>query len=106
VVTGVAGDDFNLLWTETQPPDPAIEFDTPQDLQIWGAEFVWSRETLRALLLAVADDREQAVFLSPENNQVFAPYDGGADVFLRDHQSVGSFKAEFAEWLSPREDGL
>lgn len=50
-----------------------IKLDSPEEIQIWGAEMLWSRPVPRDLLLAVADDEERVVFLSDTTKQVFAP---------------------------------
>ncbi|MEL6759339.1 MAG: hypothetical protein AAFP04_02955, partial [Myxococcota bacterium] len=102
----IHGASFERLWKNVLPPDPVIKLDSPEEIQIWGAEMLWSKPVPRDLLLAVADDEERVVFLSDTTKQVFAPYDGGADVILRDESEASDFRARFKKWLSPRADGL
>jgi hypothetical protein len=73
----------------------------------WVAEISWRPETLRDLLIAIAEDRDSHVlFVSKLSDSIFAPYDGGADGFSFDSGLITRFKQEFQPWLSARADGL
>ncbi|MEZ5961104.1 MAG: hypothetical protein R3C30_11855 [Hyphomonadaceae bacterium] len=79
-------------------------------------EFDWllfvSRLTFKSgvfdtLLLAVAKDTAlRSLWLNEDTGDVFAPYDGGFDLFLKSPSEVEFLKARHASWLSPRCDGL
>ncbi len=63
----------------------------------------WRAGVFDAVLRRVAEDESRAVFVALDSGAVFAPYDGGADVFVSDPER---FCARFRRWLSPRRDGL
>jgi hypothetical protein len=63
--------------------------------------------SLDEVLLCAADDRVTNLFIvSIERKRIFAPYDGGVDVVLRDFAEREEFKSRYANWLSKRSDGL
>ena len=60
-----------------------------------------------ALIVDIAEDRAfRTLWMSPVNGRVFAPYEGGIDLFLESASLVDELKAAHKQWLSPREDGL
>lgn len=59
------------------------------------------------LLLWAADNRTaDAIIAPPSCAWLFHPYDGGMDVIARDPTERHRLADRFAEWLSPRPDGL
>ncbi len=55
----------------------------------------------------VADDRTADVILAPSGlDWLVHPYDGGIDVIARDSQHRDELRVRFAQWTSPRDDGL
>ena len=59
------------------------------------------------LLRDVADDRiSDIVLLNPISGEVYAPYDGGADLFVTDHARVANIKKRWTAWLSAHPAGL
>jgi hypothetical protein len=74
----------------------------------WGApvEATWRSGAFDALLRRVADDETRAVFVALDSGRVFAPYDGGADLFLRDAVERDAFRARYGAWLSAHPLGL
>ena len=67
----------------------------------------WCYGNYDEVILAVAkDDIPQVVFMNPENGNVYAPYDGGADIFLIDQKTKNNLKNQFSKWASAREDGM
>ncbi len=89
---------------------PTGRFNDPDDedlvWSIYTAEFHWSAGTFAPLLHAIAADQVAQVLWVGESGSVFAPYDGGVDVFIRPTSGAELFKARFADWISPRSDGL
>lgn len=70
------------------------------------AETFWSPHRHDPLLMGIADDVQRAVFISPANHAVVAPYDGGIDCILKDTAARDVYKVKYKEWLSPRDDGF
>lgn len=70
------------------------------------AEQEWDFAAAEPALLAVAEDQLRAIWANTETGEVFAPYDGGVDVFLASRARRHEVKPQFADWLSHREDGL
>jgi hypothetical protein len=58
------------------------------------------------LLRAIADEETQALLVELDRGQVYAPYDGGADLFFASTFERDLAKARYANWLSAREDGM
>ena len=87
-------------WRVPAPWDQEIE------CCIFAATLIWNEERLGRTLLAVAGEEERALFLSVETEQIYAPYDGGADLFMRDSIATANLKQRFRFWLSSRDDGL
>ncbi|WP_304219732.1 hypothetical protein [Phenylobacterium aquaticum] len=89
---------------------PAWSFDDPEDDElVWAVhktQVGWSGAAFAPLLSMIADDEIANVLWFSESGSVFAPYDGGIDVFMRPAERAQSVRARFADWLSPRPDGL
>jgi len=67
----------------------------------------WTADGWDALLRDVADDRlSSVVLLNPETGEVYAPYDGGADLFLAGPERVAELKKRWSAWLSEHPLGL
>lgn len=67
----------------------------------------WNSQALRKLLLAIAEDEEEHIaFLSETTDNVFIPYDGGADGFSFDSALLQKLSEQFASWRSLHPLGL
>ena len=66
----------------------------------------WERGAFDSLVSKVADDEQDALLVNKETKRIFAPYDGGFDLFLEDDASVVAFKNKFSGWMSARDDWL
>jgi hypothetical protein len=85
---------------------PSSEVDDP-NLLVAGFSIHWSPQAWDSLLRDVADDRlPSIVLLNPATSEAYAPYDGGADLFLADPQRVETLSTRWAAWLSKHPDGL
>ncbi len=87
---------------------PSLD-DTEESLPIhvFGATVTWEAHRFDALIRSVADDDERLIFFANlKKGTGYAPYDGGADLFFASPQHVGTQKQAWAEWTSPRKDGL
>lgn len=83
-------------------PDP----DDP-NLLVAGFPIQWSPHAWDSLIRDVADDRLRSIlFLNPTTGEAYAPYDGGADLFLANSERVEALSKRWAAWLSTRPDGL
>lgn len=66
----------------------------------------WKPDFFEAAIRLLADWKEVGVsFVSPSTKNILCPYDGGMDVFT---YSIApeELRALFADWRSPRPDGL
>ncbi|KQS95372.1 hypothetical protein [Rhizobium sp. Leaf386] len=64
---------------------------------------IWkSSETRAKRLIEIARDEtwpHSIFWMSKENGQIFAPYDGGFDLFLKSKQDVAHLRAKHENWL-------
>ncbi|MES1176675.1 MAG: hypothetical protein ABUL62_20295 [Myxococcales bacterium] len=85
---------------------PSPEADDP-DLVVAGFPILWSPGAWDSLLRDIANDRlPSVVVLNPATGEAYAPYDGGADLFLANSERVATLADRWASWLSERPDGL
>jgi hypothetical protein len=81
----------------------------PEDdehLIVRAATIQWKPAFFEAFVRGVADDVEDfVVFVSPATRNIYAPYDGGMDIFTFT-VSPELIKAQFAAWKSSRADHL
>lgn len=91
------------------PLAPAMTFDDPDDdgaVTFWAAEVVWHEGAFDDVLNAIADDRRWALWVRMDTSEVFAPYDGGADLILSSGERKSALSEELGSWISRRPDGL
>ena len=75
--------------------------------QYFAAPVVWRSGAFDDLILACADERSgPLLFVNLATEQAYAPYDGGADLFVASNNLIVDVRPRFADWLSKREDGL
>lgn len=71
------------------------------------AETTWHFDTFREWIrLRSDDDFGWLSFHSLDTDAIYAPYDGGADVFSLDPDFIANIRNEFAKWRSPFPGGL
>jgi hypothetical protein len=81
--------------------------DEGDELQFFGLPVKWHPAAFNDLLLAVADDRTGPVlFADIQRRRIYAPYDGGADLFFPSPEAAELAREHFRDWLSDRQDGL
>jgi hypothetical protein len=81
----------------------------PEDhaLDLWFASARWEPQTFETAIRRRADDRGPTFLLvALETGRVYAPYDGGADLFAPDPTVTLEIRAALRPWVSPRRDGL
>jgi hypothetical protein len=79
-------------------------FDAP--MCIFGLETAWARGGFDRFMTEVAQRRSRGLVVSKASGQVYAPYDGGADLFYLTEDSRDRARDRFRDWTSSREDGL
>jgi len=73
----------------------------------YAAQSVWKRGRFDRLLRDRADERAgPTLWMSKSTGAVFAPYDGGVDLFLSAPSDVEAISARHADWLSTHPLGL
>lgn len=78
-----------------------------QGLQFKVSDIVWKSNQHDELLRDIADwKRTNMVFASRETRCIYAPYDGGADLILRDEQERAEREQTYRVWLSEHIEGL
>lgn len=67
----------------------------------------WAPGSWDDLIRDVADDRVGSlVVYNPRTGEAYAPYDGGADVFVRTSERVAELRDRWRDWQSAHPDGL
>jgi hypothetical protein len=79
----------------------------PVYLTLFYATHKLTHGSLDDILLCVADEKIVNFFVvSCEQQRIFAPYDGGVDVILKNEKERDEFKAKYKVWLSRHPAGL
>jgi hypothetical protein len=88
-------------------PEPLGEGESPIQLRLACGTHTLRRGSIDEILLCAADDLIADFFVvSFDRGRIFAPYDGGVDVVLKDGAERDEFKSRYTNWLSGRPDGL
>jgi len=78
-----------------------------ENLVVGGCRIQWSERAWDTLLRDVADWRlSSVVLLNPESGEAYAPYDGGADLFLKTPERVAELRQRWASWVPNHPSGL
>lgn len=92
---------------------PAFEMTEPDgeggaDLwRVHAGRTQWVEARFDDLLTAIAEERAgPTLWMAEETGAVFAPYDGGVDLFLAEAAQVEALRARHAGWLSAHTEGL
>jgi hypothetical protein len=78
----------------------------PSDVSFWVAPSRWDPDAERDVLVGIADDRVRVLWLGIESGQVYAPYDGGADLILAEPGHRRVLSLAYRDWLSKLASGL
>jgi hypothetical protein len=74
--------------------------------RFYGAPYTWNFHRHGQLWWDIADGLDGYVLMvSAKTGAVFAPYDGGVDLFLGG-LDVAALRARYRDWLSPEPSGL
>lgn len=89
-------------------PTHAIASEDPDEpMQFFSVQVSWRRSAFDKLIRAVADDQTGPIlFANTAAGSIYAPYDGGADLFFPSSAAVAAARVRFRSWLSARGDGL
>jgi hypothetical protein len=81
--------------------------DGPVPFRIFAGQTTWNADHFAGWLRAIADDDiESLLWTNAKTGTVYAPYDGGADLFLATPEERVTFQKRFQFWRSDRDDGL
>ena len=79
----------------------------PDSMGIWYAPIIWSAGQFDGMIKTVADAQDAHImFASWASGEAYAPYDGGADLFLSSTKRRDEFKQRYSHWLSKHPQGL
>lgn len=88
-------------------PELTFEQDDEDAVYIFAAEILWRRGKFDALILEAAEGSAgQILIANLELSTAYAPYDGGADLFLGSRDSAAWARETWSSWLSTRADGM
>lgn len=83
------------------------EDDESYFLFLFAGLFKKDETIFREIIVDVANEKiKPLLFFSDINKIIYAPYDGGIDLFFLDREKILIFKNKYKNWLSPRADGL
>jgi hypothetical protein len=77
-----------------------------EPVHLIGGACTWQVGAFDGFLRAVADDEVKGLVIELERGQVYAPYDGGADLFFATREERDSGRKRYESWVSSRPDGL
>lgn len=89
-----------LAWTYSEDVEDSFEW------RFYVHPVTWEAGSFDPILAAIADWQILALWMSRKSGAVFAPYDGGFDLFPPTSDDVAALKSERAEWLSSEPSGL
>jgi hypothetical protein len=100
--------DATFLPLVGEMPRHAIASEDPDEpIQFFGLQVTWHWSVFDKLICAAADDQTGPIlFANTATQTIYAPYDGGADLFFSSPSAIAVAKSKFRPWLSAREDGL
>jgi hypothetical protein len=82
------------------------EYENEMYFDIYVKSEKWENGKMDEILKAIATDEIRAMFVSPSNKCVIAPYDGGVDVIVDSTEKRDKLKTKYKGWLSDRQDGM
>lgn len=99
--------EFIKLSKQEFDPEELEADEEPIYLSLYCGKYKLKRNSLDEVLLCVAEEQIVNFFvMSYERQRIFAPYDGGVDVILKDAKEREEFKEKYKDWLSIHPKGL
>lgn len=96
-------------WDVAVSGTAAMTFADGED-EMWCANVLethWRQGTLDPILLAIADEKTgPTMWMDRQTGKIFAPYDGGFDLFVSSPEEVKQLRTQFGDWLSGHPEGL
>jgi hypothetical protein len=90
-------------------PRHAMSFvseDGRDEFQFFALRVIWQQDKFNELIVSCANDQTGPIlFANIATRSIYAPYDGGADLFFPTAEKLAVAKKRFANWLSLRPDG-
>ena len=97
--------DYDLKSAIVTFREPGTEFE--RRWEAFAGLTTWCSGRFDWLLREIADERAAStLWVSTETGAVFAPYDGGVDLFLPDENRLRELAAQHPDWLSDHPLGL
>lgn len=97
----------NIYWNSCLMEEPEDDDDDVSFCHQYIQEVRWEPSVFDDVLRLVANDEVANIMIfSSSTGWLYHPYDGGADVILKDSDARNSIKDRYAKWLSVRPDGL
>lgn len=88
-------------WTEDESDPESLVW------KFFVRDEAWANGKFNDALKDLANDTgPYLTWFEPENGRIYAPYDGGFDLFPASLEEAQALKLRFSDWLSDREDGL
>ncbi|AYV44865.1 hypothetical protein CFHF_07370 [Caulobacter flavus] len=98
---------FNLEPAFAYVDDEDEDDEDPSSWRVHAGVTRWTDRVFDELLADIAEDRAGfTLWMSEATGSVFAPYDGGVDLFLAEAEQVAALKAKYRQWLSSHASGL
>jgi hypothetical protein len=92
--------EFSFAWTEDEDPDAPVWHFSAQSV-------IWQKNAFDTTLSAIANDQcDRVLWIAGHTGAIFAPYDGGFDLFPPSWSQVTLLKEKWPEWLSSHPEGL
>lgn len=99
--------EFVRLSKQEFDPEELEPDEEPVFLSLFFAPYKIKNEDLNEILLCVADWKIINFFVvNFERQHIFAPYDGGVDVILKNSEERNEFKSKYKDWLSNHPSGF
>lgn len=111
VVTQYDSEQLDFPYLSSVPDfTPVYRYYTEDDAEpwvSWATLIDWVPHRCDNLILAIANDETaNTLFTSPSTCGIYAPYDGGADLFHVDPVQINAITARYQEWTSKHPEGL
>lgn len=76
-------------------------------LTMFAAQTQWQNHQFDEILRGVANwEISRVLWMNTETGEIFAPYDGGTDVFLSSTERRDNLRARYSNWLSQSPEGV